>query len=179
MSILKKTYSAGIAEDDKEIMTEYKLKIKEGRSLWLKLIKYLSPKEKLGRKGFAIIFLLAIIFFLAFMEIAWQLWFIYDPHPYWKFNFSMNMSTFLGGVGLFFGVLPLSALVLIDCTWSSYVWGYEVGYGFLIESLIADSMFIIYIIQCIRRSHDIGYTWTYIFKPLGNPIVLLFAKSES
>lgn len=143
MSVLKKTYIAGIAEDDKEIMTEYKLKIKEGRSLWLKLIKYLSPKEKLGRKGFAIIFLLAIIFFLAFMD------------------------------------LPLSALVLIDCTWSSYVWGYEVGYGFLIESLIADSMFIIYIIQCIRRSHDIGYTWTYIFKPLGNPIVLLFAKSES
>ena len=46
MSVLKKTYIAGIAEDDKEIMTEYKLKIKEGRSLWLKLIKYLSPKEK-------------------------------------------------------------------------------------------------------------------------------------
>ena len=33
MSVLKKTYIAGIAEDDKEIMTEYKLKIKEGRSL--------------------------------------------------------------------------------------------------------------------------------------------------
>lgn len=66
MSVLKKTYIAGIAEDDKEIMTEYKLKIKEGRSLWLKLIKYLSPKEKLGRKGFAILWRFTIIGFSSY-----------------------------------------------------------------------------------------------------------------
>ena len=160
-------------------MNENKLKIIRGRLLWLKLIKHLSPKERLGRRGFAVIFILAIIFFLIFVEIAWQLWFMYDPHPYWKFNFSMNMSTFLGGVGLFFGILPLSALVLIDCTMTSYVWGYEVGYGFLIESLIADVMFIIYVIQCVRRSHDIVCKWTFIFKPLCNPLAFLFVKRES
>ena len=141
------------------------------------LIMFFSPKAKLGRKGFAVIFILAIILFLLFVEIAWQLWFLYDPHPYWKFNFSMNMSTLLGGIGLFFGILPLVALVLMDCTWQSYVWGYEVGYGFFVECIIADLLFIIYVIQCVRRSFDLGHKWTYIL-PLCNPIALLFGKSK-
>jgi hypothetical protein len=112
------------------------------------------------------------------VEIAWQLWFLYDPHPYWKFNFSMNLSTFLCGIGLLFGILPLVALVLMDCTWQSYMWGYEVGYGFFVECIIADLLFIIYVIQCVRRSFDLGHGWTYIL-PLCNPIALLFGKSKS
>ena len=144
---------------------------------WKQLIMFFSPKAKLGRKGFAVIFILAIILFLLFVEIAWQLWFLYDPHPYWKFNFSMNLSTFLCRIGLLFGILPLVALVLIDCTWQSYVWGYEVGYGFFVECIIADLLFIIYVIQCVRRSFDLGHGWTYIL-PLCNPIALLFGKSK-
>ena len=145
---------------------------------WRQLIMFFSPKAKLGRKGFAVIFILAIILFQLFVEIAWQLWFLYDPHPYWKFNFSMNLSTFWGGIGLLFGILPLVALILMDCTWQSYVWGYEVGYGFFIECIIADLLFVIYVIQCVRRSYDLGHGWTYIL-PLCNPIALLFRKSKS
>ena len=74
--------------------------------------------------------------------------------------------------------MPLVALVLIDCTLSSYTWGYEVGYGFLIECIIADFLFIIYVIQCIKRSLDLGHGWSYILKPLYNPYALLFAKSK-
>jgi hypothetical protein len=142
------------------------------------LTSFLSPKAKLGRKGFAIIYVLAIILFLSFVEIAWQLWFLYDPFPYWKFNFCLNMSSLLGGIGLFFCILTLTALVLMDCTHQSYVWGYGVGYGFLIESIIADLMFIIYVIQCIRRSCDLGQKWTIILIPLLNPIGLLFGKTK-
>lgn len=145
---------------------------------WRQLIMFFSPKTKLGRKGFVVIFILAIILFQLFVEIAWQLWFLYDPHPYWKFNFSMNLSTFLCGIGLLFGILPLVALVLMDCTWQSYMWGYEVRYGFFVECIIADLLFIIYVIQCVRRSFDLGHGWTYIL-PLCNPIALLFGKSKS
>lgn len=145
---------------------------------WRQLIMFFSPKTKLGRKGFVVIFILAIILFQLFVEITWQLWFLYDPHPYWKFNFSMNLSTFLCGIGLLFGILPLVALVLMDCTWQSYMWGYEVGYGFFVECIIADLLFIIYVIQCVRRSFDLGHGWTYIL-PLCNPIALLFGKSKS
>ena len=145
---------------------------------WRQLIMFFSPKTKLGRKGFVVIFILAIILFQLFVEIAWQLWFLYDPHPYWKFNFSMNLSTFLCGIGLLFGILPLVALVLMDCTWQSYMWGYEVGYGFFVECIIADLLFIIYVIQCVRRSFDLGHGWTYIL-PLCNTIALLFGKSKS
>ena len=145
---------------------------------WRQLIMFFSPKTKLGRKGFVVIFILAIILFQLFVEIAWQLWFLYDPHPYWKFNFSMNLSTFLCGIGLLFGILPLVALVLMDCTWQSYMWGYKVGYGFFVECIIADLLFIIYVIQCVRRSFDLGHGWTYIL-PLCNPIALLFGKSKS
>lgn len=144
--------------------------------VWRQLTLFISPKAKLGRKGFAIIYILAIIIFLLFVEIAWQLWFLYDPHPYWKFNFCMNMSTLVGGIGLFLGILPLTALVLMDCTSQSYVWGYEVGYGFLAESIIADLLFIFYVIQCIRRTCDLGQKWTFILIPLLNPIGLLFGK---
>ena len=151
---------------------------KSRTKIWKPLAQLLSPRVKLGRKGFAIIFILAIILLQLFVEIAWQLWFLYDPYPYWKFNISMNLSTILSEIGIIFGILPLVALVLIDCTLSSYTWGYEVGYGFLIECIIADFMFIIYVIQCIKRSLDLGHGWSYILKPLYNPYALLFAKSK-
>lgn len=151
---------------------------KSRTKIWKPLARLLSPRVKLGRKGFAIIFILAIILLQLFVEIAWQLWFLYDPYPYWKFNISMNLSTILSEIGIIFGILPLVALVLIDCTLSSYTWGYEVGYGFLIECIIADFMFIIYVIQCIKRSLDLGHGWSYILKPLYNPYALLFAKSK-
>ena len=151
---------------------------KSRTKIWKPLARLLSPRVKLGRKGFAIIFILAIILLQLFVEIAWQLWFLYDPYPYWKFNISLNLSTILSEIGIIFGILPLVALVLIDCTLSSYTWGYEVGYGFLIECIIADFMFIIYVIQCIKRSLDLGHGWSYILKPLYNPYALLFAKSK-
>ena len=151
---------------------------KSRTKIWKPLAQLLSPRVKLGRKGFAIIFILAIILLQLFVEIAWQLWFLYDPYPYWKFNISLNLSTILCEIGIIFGILPLVALVLIDCTLSSYTWGYEVGYGFLIECIIADFMFIIYVIQCIKRSLDLGHGWSYILKPLYNPYALLFAKSK-
>jgi len=151
---------------------------KSRTKIWKPLAQLLSPRVKLGRKGFAIIFILAIILLQLFVEIAWQLWFLYDPYPYWKFNISLNLSTILSEIGIIFGILPLVALVLIDCTLSSYTWGYEVGYGFLIECIIADFMFIIYVIQCIKRSLDLGHGWSYILKPLYNPYALLFAKSK-
>lgn len=146
--------------------------------IWKPLAQLLSPRVKLGRKGFAIIFILAIILLQLFVEIAWQLWLLYDSYPYWKFNIILNLSTILSEIGIIFGILPLVALVLIDCTLSSYTWGYEVGYGFLIECIIADFMFIIYVIQCIKRSLDLGHGWSYILKPLYNPYALLFAKSK-
>ena len=151
---------------------------KSRTKIWKPLAKLLSPRVKLGRKGFAIIFILAIILLQLFVEIAWQLWFLYDPYPYWKFNISLNLSTILSEIGIIFGILPLVALVLIDCTLSSYTWGYEVGYGFLIECIIVDFLFIIYVIQCIKRSLDLGHGWSYILKPLYNPYALLFAKSK-
>ena len=68
---------------------------KSRTKIWKPLAQILSPRVKLGRKGFAIIFLLAIILLQLFVEIAWLLWFLYDPYPYWKFNISLNLSTIL------------------------------------------------------------------------------------
>ena len=135
-----------------------------------------SPKQRLGRKGFVIVFLFAMVSIQLLSEMASQLWLLYAPYPYWKFNFHLNMVYTLSVFSFIIGLLPLTALICVDITYCSFVWGYEVGYGFFCEALIADFLFIMYFIQCLRRNLDIGKSWIYSFSPFYNPFALLLRK---
>ncbi len=155
------------------------MQYKELMKLLSYIIKFLSPNEKLGRRGFAVIFLLAILLLWMFTEIAWAMFLSYRPHSYWQVNLVMHTSLYLSAIGLFCGILPLMALVLANATCLSYVWGYMVGYNFLLECIIADLLFVVYVILCIRRCRDFGKHWIFILIPLMNPYALLLVKSDS
>ena len=53
------------------------------------------------------------------------------------------------------------------------------GYWFLTEAIIVDLLYVLYIIQCIRRCRDLGKKWYWCFVPFFNPLALLFHKSDS
>lgn len=137
-----------------------------------KVLDFLSPKGKLSRKGFICIFICAIVSVELFRFLS-----IYLCEPFeYRIMLSINITETFGQIGLLTGFFPLTALMLYDGTDAAAVWGYDVGYGFLVEAIIADVLYILYIFQCIKRCHDIGRGWWWCFIPLFNPWWLLFKK---
>lgn len=138
-----------------------------------------SPKERLGRKGFLIIFFCAIMALFVFAVIASRLWFLYDPFPDFRFNMCLSLTFFGGCFALVSGLWPLVLFLLYSATSVSFLWRHEMGYWFLTEAIIVDLLYVLYIIQCIRRCRDLGKKWYWCCIPLFNPFALLFHKSDS
>ena len=143
---------------------------------WLKIMT--NTKGRLGRKGFILVFICALVSIKIFALIAYILWLHYIHYSEWLFNVSLLVYKLLGWIGLICGFMPLAIYVLPACVIDSFKWGYEEGgYGFFVESLVVVAAYILYIIQCIRRCHDLGRKWWFCLIPLYNPFVLLFGKS--
>lgn len=151
---------------------------------WLKTL--VSPKERLGRKGFFLVFLSAIlsIFVFAFIaEIQWQL---YNCEPYGryplgypnlKFNVNLLFCEIAGWFCIITGIVPLSVFLLLIYALCTFCWGPNIGYGYFLESIMIAVFYALYIIQCIRRCHDMGRKWWFCLIPFYNPFVLLIGKS--
>lgn len=136
-----------------------------------------SPRERLGSKGFVIVFLCTKVSLLFFAEGVAQQWLWSDPYPDWQFNFVRSVMLYLGGFALDLGLWPLALLLLYYLTSMSFAWRQEMGYWFFAESIVVILLYILYLIQCIRRCRDLGKRWYYCLIPLFNPMVLLFGKS--
>ena len=143
---------------------------------WLK--KFVSPGERLSRKGFIFVFLCAMVSIKVFAIIAYILWLNYDHYSYWKFNVILLFCKLFGWIGLICGIMPLAVYALSACVIDSFKLGYEVGYSFFVESLVVAAFYAIYMIQCIRRCHDLGRKWWFCLIPFYNPFVLLFGKTK-
>ena len=142
------------------------------------LIKLVSPRERLSRKGFIVVFLCAIVLVKVFALIAYLLWLHYNQYSEWSFNVNLLFCKLFGWIGLIFGIMPLAIYALYACVIDSFDRGYEFGgYSFFVESLVVVAAYILYIIQCIRRCHDLGRKWWFCLIPFYNPFVLLFGKS--
>lgn len=143
-------------------------------SYWLKT--FFSPQTRLGRKGFALILVCAIISIFIFDLIARQLWLIYyEPFMCWKVNWWI-FELFLGAeISIITGFWPLSIYLMLGYTEITFKEGIN---GFFLEMIMIDFLFIVYQIQCIRRCNDIDRKWYYCLIPFYNPFVLLFRKSK-
>ena len=143
---------------------------------WFK--EFFSLRGKMGRLGFFLTLVCALVLTEFFCIIAYQLWLLYEPYPCFKFNVNVNLSWFFGLLGIFSGILPITVLILIDCTYMSLVWGGTYGYGFLIEAIVIDVIFVFYIFQCLKRCRDLDVSFWYCLVPLYNPIAFLFSPGD-
>ena len=141
------------------------------------LKKIVSPKERLGRKGFSLVFLSAILSILVFAFIAIILWPPFDGFPNLKFNLNLLICVIEAFFCIITGVVPLSVFLLWIYALSTFCWGPNIGYGFFLETIMIAVFYVLYIIQCIRRCHDMGRSWWFCLIPLYNPFALLFSKS--
>ena len=120
---------------------------------WLKTL--VSPKERLGRKEFFLVFLSAILSIFAFAYIAYILWLSYDGEPYWKFNANLYICEIAGWFCILTGIVPLSVCLLWIVALDTFSFGPDVGYGFFLETIMIAAFYVLYIIQCIRQSHQL------------------------
>ena len=135
--------------------------------------------SRVERKGFIIIFFLAILSVLFFEELTALLYYTtYSLFPDWQFNLIMSITLWMGWFSLITGFWPLTILLLYSATSTAFIWGYEVGYVFAIEAVIVDLLYIIYILLCVRRCRDLGKKWYYCLLPLYTPFVLLTRKGN-
>jgi uncharacterized membrane protein YhaH (DUF805 family) len=139
-----------------------------------RLFRFLSPKGKENREGFLIIFLCAVASVLLISWVSGNLRYLNDTDSY--LNLYIYIYYCIGIVGLLSGIVPFNILLLAYCTYGSIHLAYEVGYWFFMEAIVVDVLYVLYVIQCIRRCHDIGRGWKSSFIPLFNPWVLVFKK---
>ena len=143
---------------------------------WLK--KLVSPKERLGRKGFIIIFLCAILAIAVIALLAFFLWYFLHSYSFWQFNMELKFDVLAGWFSLITGFVPLAIFFLLFNTYECFIYSPNVGYSFIVAAIIVDLLYAFYIIQCIRRCRDLGRSWLYCLIPFYNPFVLLFGKSK-
>ena len=141
------------------------------------LKKIVSPKERLGRKGFFLVFLCAVLSIFVFAFIAIILWPPYDGFLNLKFNYNLLICVIAAFFCIITGIVPLSVFFLFLYALGTFRWGPEIGYGFFLETIMITAFYVLYIIQCIRRCHDMGRKWWFCLIPFYNPFVLLFGKS--
>lgn len=137
------------------------------------------PNATLRRKGFFITFFLAILSVLFLEEVTALLYYTtYGLFPDWKFNIALSINLWMGWFSLITGLWPLTTLLLYSSNTTAFIWGYEVGYVYAIEAIIVDILYILYMLQCVRRCHDLGKKWYYCLLPFYNPYVLLTRKGN-
>ena len=141
-------------------------------------IAFLSPKGRLGRKGFACIFICALLSVELFFYLACFLKMLYDPTPDFKFNVSVKMSEILGLAGLLTGFAPLPLILLYDAAYVSWIMAYTVGYGFFAEAILLLVLYVLYLFQCVKRCRDMGRSWYFCLIPFYNPFVLLWREGK-
>lgn len=140
---------------------------------WLK--NCFSPQTRLGRKGFAMFFICAIISIFVLELIAEQLWLIfYDSYPYWKFSLELSILCLWAELAFIIGFWPFSVYLLFCYTEITFKEGINV---FSLEMIVIDFLYILYLTQCIRRCQDMGVKWFCCLIPFYNPFALLFKKS--
>ena len=144
--------------------------------MWFK--EFFSLQGKMGRLGFFLTLVGALIMTEIFCMIAAQLWYLYDPYPCWQFNVNVNLSWTFGLLGMFSGLLPITLLILLSSNYTTLVWAGTVGYGFFIETLVIDVFFVFYILQCLKRCRDLDVSLWYTIVPIYNPIAFLFCSSD-
>lgn len=142
------------------------------------VLAFLSPRGKIGRLGFLWIFLVALLSVRLLRMFTFYLWYMYEPMAYFKVNFAINVSSDLGLIGLLTGFLPLTLLVLWDGIHVTYLWADEIGYRFLVEAVVVNILYVLFLFQCIKRCHDMGRSWWWCLIPLYNPFMLLLKKSK-
>lgn len=143
---------------------------------WLKTMT--NPKGRLGRKGFILVFICAFLSVLGFALIATLLWLLFDNTPHWIVNFGLVFLVLDGWLCLISGIVPLSVLLLCTFAIDTFFYGPDIGFVFFLETIMIAAFYAIYMIQCIRRCHDLGRKWWFCLIPFYNPFVLLFGKTK-
>lgn len=142
---------------------------------WLK--RMANPKRRLGRKGFILVFICAFLSVLRFALITSLLWLLYDNTPHWMFNVALLIFILEGWFCLISGIVPLSVILLCAIAIDTFSYRPDIGFGFFLETIMIAAFYVFYIIQCIRRCHDLGRKWWFCLIPFYNPFALLFGKS--
>ena len=140
-----------------------------------------APKGRLGRKGFLLVFISALVSIEVFAFLTFQLWLLYGHLPFvGNIKFELNICEFIGWFCIISGMVPLAVLFLGLCVIDSFIIGCRTGFIlFFIETVIVALFYVLYIIQCIRRCHDMGCKWWFCLIPLYNPFMLLLGKSTA
>ena len=145
---------------------------------WNDIRRFFSPKGRMGRMGFLVTLFFAWVLSGVLSMIASQLWLVNNPFPSFTFNLNLGFSSLMGLAGIFSGVLPLTVWVLVDCTIKSFVHGGSYGYGFFVEAVVADALFVLYVLQCMKRCRDLHISRWACLIPVYNPIAFLLSKGE-
>lgn len=147
-----------------------------GLKKWFK--SFFSLKGKIGRLGFLFTLLCVLVMTDVFCYITRFLWHMYDPFPCFKVNVYVSFGLIFGLFGILSGILPITALILIDCTISSLEWGNTIGYGFFAEAIVMDALFVLYVLQCCKRCRDLDVSFWKCIVPLYNPIAFLLCPGD-
>lgn len=142
-----------------------------------KILDFLSPKGKLSRRGFICIFICAIISVVLIAHLTNQLFYLLY-YPCWRFSFSLGLVEIGVFMALLTGCVPLMVYFLVDLMYVSFIWAYNFGYLFLVETIFVSLLYVLYIFQCIKRCHDLGHRWYLCLIPLYNPFWLLIGKEN-
>ena len=119
------------------------------------------PKERLGRKGFIIIFLCAILSIAVIAMLAFFLWYYYHSSSFLQFNLELEFDVLVGWFCLITGFVPLAVLFLLFNTYACFNYSPHVGFGFIVAAIIVDLLYAFYNIQCLRRCRDLGRSWLF------------------
>ena len=139
------------------------------------LLRFLSPKGKLGRKGFLLVFICAILAVVILLELGTFLWFKETIFPNGKVNMLLSFMFMVTEMSFLLGLMPVLAYMLFECIISLLIIG---SIPLLITALFAGFLLVIYIFQCIKRCRDMGVHVLYCFMPIFNPFVMLMMKSN-
>ena len=109
---------------------------------------------------------------------ATLLWLLFDNTPHWIVNFGLVFLVLEGWLCLISGIVPLSVLLLCTFAIDTFSYGPDIGFVFFLETIMIAAFYVLYMIQCIRRCHDLGRKWWFCLIPFYNPFVLLFGKTK-
>lgn len=138
-------------------------------------LEFISPKGKIGRIRFAIVYVCALVGIILLTELTSYLWYLEDPFPNGQFNLVLGFVGTVALLAVFFGVVPMLVWLLYDAIYTSIIYD---NYALLILSVVAGLMFLLYVFQCMKRCRDMGYSVWCCLIPVFNPFVMLIVKSK-
>lgn len=136
-----------------------------------RILMFLSPTGRTGKRVFIIIFLCAVFSAFVIYSISSSLCYKYDPIDGGGLVMGAYLffGTAIGMIGLILGLVPLNAYYLVSCTYDAICVIDEYSYAFLVEAVVVDILYVLYVFQCIRRCRDMGKAWWWSFIPFFNP----------